>query len=223
MDHKAIGRTIRFLRNEKGWAQWELGEKSGVGQSFISDMELGNKPGFEDTRREVSAALGWSYEMVLDLTERVEKGEDPKAAKAKVQMVHDLATPPPFFALDTKDLRGVRIHDEAGPTGASVWVHQREIGERKPSNLKAYLIGTVLVFVDHGSRAKKINKTSLFLLRMEPASRFVLRQAKQFPGSLLLTGLEGETEATAKPWAEICQGRVLWYQVNLELAEAQEV
>ena len=218
IDLVAFGHAIRYIRKDKGLAQWELAEKAGCSQSFVSEIERGEKGAFEETRRRLCAALEWSYEATVDMGERISRGDNPAEAARLAYSLSDPAIPVPFEAQALDDLRGFRIWSAGRQTKAMTYVHHSALAGRDPANIRAHVVGAeprVLVLVDHADLAHDVS--GLFLVQLEGGD--ALRQAKQFPGALLLTGLEGETEATAKPWDKIVQGRVLWYQVNLELAK----
>jgi len=38
-----VGPRLRRLRQAKGWAQWQMGERCGVAQSKISEIERGKR------------------------------------------------------------------------------------------------------------------------------------------------------------------------------------
>ena len=66
MDDARAGRLIRVLRQRRGWRQVDLAEKAGVGQSVVSDVELGRLNGISlGTVRKVVAAFGLSFEGVI--------------------------------------------------------------------------------------------------------------------------------------------------------------
>ncbi|CAJ1000979.1 helix-turn-helix domain-containing protein [Brevibacillus aydinogluensis] len=57
---------IRKLRTAKEWSQMELSRRSGVSQSFINDLEAGNKQPTITTLRKLADALGVSVADLLD-------------------------------------------------------------------------------------------------------------------------------------------------------------
>jgi transcriptional regulator with XRE-family HTH domain len=58
MSPTEIGVTIKRLREEKGWSQLALAKRAKVPQSYISELEAGDKrnPGIE-TLRKLAKAL----------------------------------------------------------------------------------------------------------------------------------------------------------------------
>lgn len=72
MDDFRLGTVIRLIRHARGWRQRDLSDKSGVSQSAISRMELGQiGPQSIDSLRAVAAAL----DMRVDLTPRWRGGD----------------------------------------------------------------------------------------------------------------------------------------------------
>ena len=64
MDDARIGRTIRVLRQRRGWRQRDLGLRAGVSKSAISDMERGRVDRYTiATVRSVLRALGATAEL----------------------------------------------------------------------------------------------------------------------------------------------------------------
>ena len=59
MSSSEIGVTIKRLREEKGWTQVALAKRAKVPQSYISELEAGDKrnPGIE-TLRKLAKVLG---------------------------------------------------------------------------------------------------------------------------------------------------------------------
>lgn len=59
MSSSEIGVTIKRLREEKGWTQLALAKRAKVPQSYISELEAGDKrnPGIE-TLRKLAKVLG---------------------------------------------------------------------------------------------------------------------------------------------------------------------
>ncbi|MCB2188633.1 MAG: helix-turn-helix domain-containing protein [Deltaproteobacteria bacterium] len=231
----AFREALRYLRVEKGLNQSDLAAMAEVGQSYISALERGDKEGSEETRRRVCQALGWPYEAVLDLAAAMAQGQEPARAAEMAFAVHDKTLPPPIQAMDMNRLRGFRVHYCGEMGDAMVWVDRRSLGGRGPAEIHAHHVGEsrrVMALVDHADRAWAAG--ALFLCRPAPAGNQVpgrvgpgpgpvLRRAELFAGAVLLLGLEGEREAAAGPWEKMVLGRVIWYQVNLLLAEDQPV
>ena len=63
------GPAIRRLRNRNRWSLRDLAERTGLGASYLCEMELGRKPGNENKAQLLANALG------VELTEVFE--EDP--------------------------------------------------------------------------------------------------------------------------------------------------
>lgn len=62
-DPGVIGRNVARMRAERGWTQSELSRRSGVSQSFISDLE-GGRRGKATT--EVAASLAKAFGVTVD-------------------------------------------------------------------------------------------------------------------------------------------------------------
>jgi len=59
----AIGRNVRRLRDARGWSQSELARRSGVSQSFISELERGKR---EDALGGILQALARTLGVTVD-------------------------------------------------------------------------------------------------------------------------------------------------------------
>lgn len=55
---RLVGRNVRRLRLERGWTQEEFSERSGYGQSYLSELELGRRNPTVLTLHELAQALG---------------------------------------------------------------------------------------------------------------------------------------------------------------------
>lgn len=55
---KLVGRNVRRLRQQAGMTQEELSAKSGFGQQYISDLELGRRNPTILSLYEIAQALG---------------------------------------------------------------------------------------------------------------------------------------------------------------------
>lgn len=56
--YKEIGDNIKKMRTVKALTQKELAEKAGIAQSFLSDIERGNKSPTIRTSKKIALALG---------------------------------------------------------------------------------------------------------------------------------------------------------------------
>lgn len=66
-------RRLRQLRSAKGFSQTKLSKKSGVSQSFIHDLETGQKQPTIKTIHKLARALG------IPVSELIEEDEDQSA------------------------------------------------------------------------------------------------------------------------------------------------
>jgi transcriptional regulator with XRE-family HTH domain len=64
-----IGQVIRSLREEKGWVQEELAHEAGVGTSFVSRIERGDRQLTINKLSALAAALGTSVTAICAQTE----------------------------------------------------------------------------------------------------------------------------------------------------------
>ncbi len=63
MDDGRVGRLIRVLRQRRGWRQIDLARRAGLGQSVVSDLELGRLNGLSvGTIRRAVSAFGLSFD-----------------------------------------------------------------------------------------------------------------------------------------------------------------
>ena len=60
---ETIPETIRRLRKEKGWPQWELANRAGVSQAYISVIESGASGTNIKTIERVLSALGYEIKI----------------------------------------------------------------------------------------------------------------------------------------------------------------
>lgn len=54
-----IGKTLRTMRQERGWTLQELGERAGVPWNTVARIERGVVVPRWDTVEKLAAALGW--------------------------------------------------------------------------------------------------------------------------------------------------------------------
>jgi len=65
-----FGQTIRALRKQKGLTQEKLGELSGLNQSYIGDIERGQRNPSLETVNNLCRALGLSVSETFNLMEQ---------------------------------------------------------------------------------------------------------------------------------------------------------
>ena len=66
-----LGRNVAVMRTERGWSQSELARRSGVSQSFISQLELGTRT---QAQASVLVALAKALGVTVDELLREEEG-----------------------------------------------------------------------------------------------------------------------------------------------------
>lgn len=69
---KKIGDRIRLLRKERGWSQFQLSQKSGLGRVYTGSLERGKSAIGIDSMCKITAALG------ITLSELLEGIYDPR-------------------------------------------------------------------------------------------------------------------------------------------------
>lgn len=69
---KRIGERIRLLRKQRGWSQFQLSQKSGLGRVYTGSLERGKSAIGIDSMCKVTAALG------ITLSELLEGIYDPR-------------------------------------------------------------------------------------------------------------------------------------------------
>ncbi|HEV2991039.1 MAG TPA: helix-turn-helix transcriptional regulator [Candidatus Angelobacter sp.] len=72
---KRIGERIRLLRKQRGWSQFQLSQKSGLGRVYTGSLERGKSAIGIDSMCKVTAALG------ITLSELLEGIYDPRRKK----------------------------------------------------------------------------------------------------------------------------------------------
>jgi transcriptional regulator with XRE-family HTH domain len=72
---KRIGERIRLLRKERGWSQFQLSQKSGLGRVYTGSLERGKSAIGIDSMCKITAALG------ITLSELLEGIYDPRRRK----------------------------------------------------------------------------------------------------------------------------------------------
>jgi transcriptional regulator with XRE-family HTH domain len=72
---KRIGERIRLLRKQRGWSQFQLSQKSGLGRVYTGSLERGKSAIGIDSMCKITAALG------ITLAELLEGIYDPRLRK----------------------------------------------------------------------------------------------------------------------------------------------
>lgn len=87
IDLRALGQTVRFLRQGKGWTLSDLSEASGVGKAYISDLENGvaGKPNIQYVFS-IARALGATLDQLIN-------GASPEHAERESEG-QEIALPP---------------------------------------------------------------------------------------------------------------------------------
>ena len=99
------GERIAALRKIKGWSQSELGEKIGLTQASVSEIERGVKRESVESLKAIADALDTDIGYLLT-------GKEPNKELPKYYMrVGSGLQPPPAFQLAATDLRhGLSVH-----------------------------------------------------------------------------------------------------------------
>ena len=63
---KRIGERIRLLRKERGWSQFQLSQKSGLGRVYTGSLERGKSAIGIDSMCKITAALGMTLAELLE-------------------------------------------------------------------------------------------------------------------------------------------------------------
>ncbi len=62
----AVGKQVRYLRNQKGWSQEHLANKAEKGKTYISEVECGKHNLSLETLRLIAAALEVPVKRLFD-------------------------------------------------------------------------------------------------------------------------------------------------------------
>lgn len=96
-DRTAVGRTLRALREMKGWQQSDLADASGIYPSKISQYETGKKKRWQQEEVERCVrALGvnpFMYRSALRITQAVQSGEQLSEESTMADLLGGVAEP----------------------------------------------------------------------------------------------------------------------------------
>jgi transcriptional regulator with XRE-family HTH domain len=76
-DHQILGRALRELRDQAGLKQEDLAARSGIGVTYISQLENGHRGARWHTLRRLLRALGADLHQLADAIAEVEKRDSP--------------------------------------------------------------------------------------------------------------------------------------------------
>lgn len=71
----AMREIMRQMRSEGVCTQKEFAKKCGIPEATLSALLSGERPGTEERWRTIAEKAGWQYDALLDLGERIIKGE----------------------------------------------------------------------------------------------------------------------------------------------------
>jgi len=74
---KQVGANLRRLRQAKGWSQEELGFRSGVHRTYVSDLERGTRNPSLTLLWELAQALEVRLAELVDLDSQSERRGEP--------------------------------------------------------------------------------------------------------------------------------------------------
>jgi transcriptional regulator with XRE-family HTH domain len=86
---RALGQAIRIARSRRQWTQKDLGQRSGVDQGYISDIERGERDLSFSTQRRLANALGLSVAQLMQAAEE----EQSRQGDLSLHPDHDEAEP----------------------------------------------------------------------------------------------------------------------------------
>lgn len=218
----SFAQALKYLREKSGRSQADVAAGTSVQQSHISAIECGTKEGIEATRRDIARTLGWAYDAMMELGRHLDAGMDQEEAAARAQARYAPELPPPIIAANLDELVGFHVVVDGVPVSKTVWVHRDSLGDRKRGDVAVHefreVVGRVTALIDYSKPGREPESGRLYLVKVADESA-VLRVVKGDPDVWLLFSLDGAVQATSEPWDAFVRGRVLWYQVDLELAE----
>ena len=154
-----IGRNVQRLREERVWSQSELARRSGVSQTYISRLEIGER---QDGMSGVIRALATALEVSVEELESADDGWE------EIDPVEDTGrTPRPrrvvFYADRNVDPGLVDALNEHGITTLSALNDLSDTADDKTVREKARDLGRVLLTLDQGfwdDRRHPLNDTA---------------------------------------------------------------
>ncbi|MGW2696134.1 helix-turn-helix domain-containing protein [Streptomyces sp. NPDC001296] len=103
-----LGRSLRELRDERGWSRKDLAERSGLSYPYISQLENGDREPSFDTLTKLAETFGLAVDALLTPATTHRSSRPPTAASGRQRHI-----PNPNYQPDTSHQQPPTAHQSA--------------------------------------------------------------------------------------------------------------